>query len=114
MPSAGAPKNSRQQAADEVVHRLGLVRGGGEPGADGPHRLISDDQVGAGGWFKRPQALRELVSHHLKGLVRLSLRFGLADAQDGDKTGRDHRGELLIDDGVGVAEVAVAARNGRR
>ncbi len=80
-----------QAAADEGVHLLGLPGGGGEAGADGPDRLIGQDQLLAGEGAQVGQALLQLLPHPGQGLLRLALLEGLADTADGAEAGAPGR-----------------------
>ena len=70
------------QRAHEGDRVLGLLGRGHEPGADGPDRLVGDDDVAQARAVELLEALLHLVAQLALGVAGLALVLGLADAED--------------------------------
>ena len=82
-----------QLRAQQRVHRLRLFGRGRQAGADGPHRLVGDDDL-RDAVRQRVDDRRQLALDDAVGLARLALRERLADADD--------RRELVRERGLGL------------
>ena len=102
--AASAAEPLPQPLPDVRVRLAGLRRRRGAPGADGPHRLVRDDERGdlLGGELIQP--VLDLAIEHGERLVALALLERLADADDRRQPGADRRQRLAVDDRVGLAE----------
>ena len=78
--SPASPNRVDELLADHPVHRGDLVGGRRQPGADGPDRLVGDDEVAAGGLVG--DRSRELAGDHRLDLPAFALGPGFADADD--------------------------------
>src|SRR5438876_5752905 len=80
--------------ADDGVDLLGLGGSGGAAGADGPHRLVGDEDAAGLVEGEGTQRALELPLHDLQGPVGLALGQRLADADDGRQALIDSRPHL--------------------
>mmetsp|Transcript_1543 Transcript_1543/g.3848 ORF Transcript_1543/g.3848 Transcript_1543/m.3848 type:complete len:293 (-) Transcript_1543:117-995(-) len=92
------------------VSLLRLLRGGGEAGADGPHGLVRNHDVGELGLADALQAAHELRGHDLVSAAVLALLLELAHAQDALQASGEHLARLLVDELVRLAEDSAALR----
>jgi peptidyl-prolyl cis-trans isomerase D len=85
------------------MHSGNVVRAGGQPGADGPYRLISDDKT------IRPSPIRnrsgELSRNHFNRRSRLTLLTGFADAEDRDQPRSPCARNLVANGPIGFAMI---------
>mmetsp|Transcript_28462 Transcript_28462/g.49333 ORF Transcript_28462/g.49333 Transcript_28462/m.49333 type:complete len:246 (+) Transcript_28462:1837-2574(+) len=85
--NAGGSSNVRvhirgEPGPDGGMHLLGLLRGGGHPGADGPHGLVGDDHAGPVLGLKGGLESSALVcQHHIVEFASLALLKGLTTAE---------------------------------
>jgi hypothetical protein len=90
---AGSAEAAGQRGADVGVDLLGLAGGGRAAGADGPDRLVGDDQPLA----RRRRRSRSLSApaswlvDHRERVAGVALGVGLADADDDAEPGGQHR-----------------------
>jgi hypothetical protein len=93
-----------QTLANVLMGLLGLGGRGVPAGADRPHRLVGDDEIGDLRAGDAIQAVLELTIQHLERLVPLAFLERLADAHDRRQLRRDRRDDLAVDHRVGLAE----------
>src|SRR5439155_2242171 len=89
--------------ANISVGLLGLVRRGVASRANGPDRLIRDDESAHRRGVQAVQA-GQLGFQHALGLVRLSLGQRFTDAKDYAQSGCQRSLDLPIDKGIAFAE----------
>ena len=83
----------------------GQLRSGGFSGADGPDRLVSDDQVSRFLGRNFVERAETLASQNVVGQSGFAFFEDLAHADDGDESAFKSRFELEIDGVIGLAEV---------
>ena len=96
------------QRAHEGDRVLGLLGRGHQPGADGPDRLIGDDDVAQARAVELLEALLHLVAQLALGVAGLALVLGLADAEDRLQAGVERGRDLLRQRAVGLVVVLAA------
>ena len=81
--AASAPATLGDRGPDERAHGLGVLGAGGAPGADGPDRLVGDDEPADRARRRRPASPARTCPVDLGlGLVGLALVERLAHAHD--------------------------------
>mmetsp|Transcript_28638 Transcript_28638/g.91721 ORF Transcript_28638/g.91721 Transcript_28638/m.91721 type:complete len:312 (+) Transcript_28638:246-1181(+) len=93
-----------EPAADVRVRLLRHLGRRREAGADGPHRLVRDDDVLHHRRVHPRQSLGELRGANVERLAGLALLLELADAEDGLEPARQDLEHLLVHVRVRVAE----------
>ena len=93
---------------DERAYLAGLLGGGSASGADGPHRLISDDAFAQFFGTDASQSGFDLQGNQIHGHAQLALFQALTDADDGMKAGLQSGVHLFIYGDVGLAEILAA------
>ncbi len=87
----------RNLRTDGCMHFLSLLRRSGQPGADGPYRLISNygivQRIDTQGIDHRGQ----LATHHTQRCIRLTLLTGFTNAEHGSQARRLHCRKLAHD-----------------
>ncbi len=105
-PAPAAPKRPASARRRNAVH-LGNVAGrSGEPGADGPDRLVGQHRVGGADPVR--QRCESCLLHHRERQAGPALARGLADADDGREAGA-MRGQRLAPHVAGAFAVIGAA-----
>ncbi len=93
-----------------MVHLVRLGGGGGFAGADGPNRLVGQDDAPQLLLGDAPQGRLGLHSHNLLGDAGLPLLQQLADAEDHLQPGVQGGADPLLDGDVGLPKILAALR----
>ena len=94
--------------ADEGVGALGLFRGSGATGADGPNGFVGEDRLGEGLGIEIGETSAELFFEDFLDETGVAFREGFADTDDGLEGGFVGGLGFEIDHGIGLTEEGAA------
>ena len=99
-----------EKSAREVVDGLGLIRGRGFAGTDGPDRFVGQDDLVETVGSDFPETGFDLIGNDRFGLARFPLFESLSNAEDGRESRLDGRGDLAGRLRVGFTELVTTFR----